>query len=124
MPMTDTPLSSWPWPPELDAMSAAPAYHDLLFENEHVRVLEAHVGPGETVPVHTHCWPGVLYILGVSDFVRRDPDGKVVLDTRGTPQAPPGSCVWGAPLTPHSLENVGRTEMRNVTFELKRVGST
>jgi hypothetical protein len=31
-------------------MTAAPAYHALLFENEHVRVLEAHVGPGETVP--------------------------------------------------------------------------
>ncbi|HEY6426881.1 MAG TPA: hypothetical protein VIX84_06580 [Acidimicrobiales bacterium] len=117
------PPEGWPWPPELDAMTAAPAYHDLLFENEHVRVLEAHVGPGETVPVHTHCWPGVLYILGVSDFVRRDPEGNVLLDTRGTTQAAPGSCVWGAPLTPHTLENVGTHDMRNITFELKQVPS-
>jgi hypothetical protein len=122
--MTVKPPESWPWPPELDAMTAAPSFHDLLFENEHVRVLEAHVGPGETVPVHTHCWPGVLYILGVSDFVRRDPDGNVLLDTRGTPQAPAGSCVWGAALTPHSLENVGGAELRNITFELKKVPSS
>ena len=119
--MTVNPPEGWPWPPELDAMTAAPAYHKLLFENDQVRVLEAHVGAGETVPVHTHCWPGVLYILGASDFVRRDPDGNVLVDTRGTPQAPPGSCVWGAPLTRHSLENVGPVEMRNITFELKQV---
>ena len=48
--MTVNPPEGWPYPPELDAMTAAPAYHALLFENEHVRVLEAHVGPGETVP--------------------------------------------------------------------------
>ncbi len=71
--MTAPTAPGWPWPPELDALTAAPAFHDLLFENEHVRVLEAHVGPGQTVPVHTHCWPGVLYILGVSDSVRSRP---------------------------------------------------
>ena len=110
----------WPWPPELDAMTAAPGHHTLLFENEHVRVLDAHVGPGETVPVHTHCWPAVLYILGVSDFVRRDPDGTVLLDTRGRPHPSIGSSVWNGPLTPHSLENVGTAELRNITVELKR----
>ena len=36
--------SRWPWPAELDAMTAAPEYHTLLFENDEVRVLEAHVG--------------------------------------------------------------------------------
>jgi hypothetical protein len=113
----------WPWPAELDAMSAAPEYHALLFENEQVRVLNAHVPPGETVPVHTHCWPGVLYILGVSDFVRRDPAGNVLLDTRVSPSRTPlGSSVWGEPLTPHSLENVGDRELRNITVELKYLG--
>jgi quercetin dioxygenase-like cupin family protein len=118
--MSDSPQQPWPWTPELDAMSAAPTHHTVLFENEHVRVLDAHVKPGETVPVHTHCWPGVLYILSVSDFVRRDPDGNVLLDTRDAPpQAPPGSAVWGQPLTPHTLENVGDQELRNITIELK-----
>jgi hypothetical protein len=110
----------WPWPAELDAMSAAPEHHTLLFENDHVRVLDAHVMPGETVPVHTHCWPGVLYILGVSDFVRRDPDGNVVLDTRdASSPAPIGTAVWGEALTPHTLENVGDHVLRNITVELK-----
>jgi hypothetical protein len=34
------------------------------------------------VPVHTHRWPGVLYIFSSADFVRRDGDGNVLLDTR------------------------------------------
>ena len=119
--MSDTTKKPWPYPAELDAMTAAPEHHTLLFENEHVRVLDAHVRPGETVPVHTHSWPGVLYILGVSDFVRRDPSGEVVLDTRGSAQAPTGSAVWGDVLTPHTLENVGEHELRNITVELKHL---
>jgi hypothetical protein len=120
--MSDTTNDRWPWPAELDALSAAPGYHTLLFENEHVRVLDARVGPGETVPVHTHCWPGILYILGVSDFVRRDPDGVVLLDTRTSPShAPVGSAVWGDALTPHSLENVGQSDLHNITVELKHL---
>ncbi len=120
--MTDGSKNPWPWPAELDAMTAAPEHHTLLFENEHVRVLDAHVGSGETVSVHTHCWPGVLYILGVSDFVRRDPDGNVLVDTReSASSAPVGSSVWGEPLTPHSLENVGDQELRNITIELKHL---
>jgi hypothetical protein len=120
--MADPSPEAWPYPPDLDAMTAAPAFHTLLFENDRVRVLEAHVAPGMTMPVHTHRWPAVLYIESVSDFVRRDPEGNVLLDTRGTSHDPPGSCVWSGPLTPHSLENVGKTEMRNITVELKDGG--
>jgi mannose-6-phosphate isomerase-like protein (cupin superfamily) len=120
--VTDESDEQWPWPADLDAMKAAPGYHTLLFENEHVRVLDAHVRPGETVPVHTHCWPGVLYILGVSDFVRRDPEGNILLDTREAPShAPVGSSVWGDALTPHTLENVGHEVLRNITVELKNL---
>jgi hypothetical protein len=120
--MTDEMKQPWPWPAELDAMTAAPEHHRLLFENEHVRVLDAHVQAGDTVPIHTHCWPGILYILSVSDFVRRDPDGNVVLDTRASAShAPAGSAIWGDVITPHTLQNVGPHELRNITVELKHL---
>ena len=51
----------WLWPDTLDALIAAPQHHRLVFENEHVRVPEVRIGPGEIVPLHTHRWPGVLY---------------------------------------------------------------
>ena len=122
--MTDVgPSVVWPWPDELDAMIAAPGFHSVLFEDDRVRVLDGHVPPGATVPVHTHRWGGVLYILATSDFVRRDPDGNVLADTKASKSTPIlGTAVWGAPLTPHSLENVGREEFRTLTVEMKDGG--
>jgi hypothetical protein len=79
------PVSSsqtWPWPDSLDALIAAPAHHALLFENDAVRVLETRIPPGELVPVHTHRWPSVLYVLSWSAFVRRDAAGTVLVDSR------------------------------------------
>jgi hypothetical protein len=112
--------ASWPWPDDLDAMIAAPAFHTVLFENDRVRVLDGRVAAGATVPVHTHRWGGVLYIIATSDFVRRDPDGNVLADTRASKSTPIlGAAVWGAPLTPHSLENVGTQEFRTLTVEMK-----
>jgi quercetin dioxygenase-like cupin family protein len=111
---------AWPWPDDLDAMIAAPEFHTVLFEDNRVRVLDGRVPPGATVPVHTHRWGGVLYILATSDFVRRDPDGNVLADTRASKSTPTeGTAVWGAPLTPHSLENVGSEEFRTLTVEMK-----
>jgi len=101
-------------------MIAAPDFHTVLFEDDRVRVLDGRVPSGATVPVHTHRWGGVLYILASSDFVRRDPDGNVLADTRILKSTPIlGTAVWGAPLTPHSLENVGSEEFRTLTVEMK-----
>ena len=113
-------MSAWPWPESLDAIVAAPKHHTLLFENERVRVLDTRVAPGETTPVHTHRWPSILYVLSWGEFVRRNGDGKVMLDTRVTPTTvEPGKAVWYASLPPHSLENVGMTEIHVLTVELK-----
>ncbi len=93
--------AEWPWPDDLDAMIAAPGFHTVLFEDNPVRVLDGRVPPGATVPVHTHRWGGVLYILATSAFVRRDPDENVLADTRVSKTTPiMGTAVWGAPLTP------------------------
>jgi quercetin dioxygenase-like cupin family protein len=111
---------NWAWPESLDAMQAAPEHHRVLLENEHVRVLESWVAPGDTVPVHTHRWPGVLHVLSWSDFVRYSPAGAVVLDSRHGDSAPqPGTVLWGNALSPHSLKNVGASELRIVTVEVK-----
>jgi hypothetical protein len=115
---------AWPWPESLDALSAAPHHHALLFENEHVRVLETRIPPGDLVPVHTHRWPSVLYISSWSDFIRRDAHGTLIVDSRaagsGAPLTP-STAIWSPALPPHSLENVGSTEIRVVSVELKQV---
>jgi quercetin dioxygenase-like cupin family protein len=112
--------SEWPWLASLDALVAAARHHRKIFENDSVRVLEVRIPRGETVPTHTHRWPAVLYLQSWSDHVRRDETGKLIFDSRHkvTPPAVP-SVVWCEPLTPHSVENVGETELRALSIELK-----
>jgi hypothetical protein len=110
---------AWPWPDSLDALIAAPNFHTLLLENERVRVLDVRIGPAQTVPVHTHRWPSVLYVLSAGDFVRRDADGNVLLDTRTAQKPDAPSAQWSAPFPPHSVENVGKSEIRVISVEIK-----
>ena len=110
----------WIWPDSLDALVAAAESHRCLFENDVVRVLETRIAPGETTPVHTHRWPGVLYILSFGDFVRRDGDGNVLVDTRKRGTLPaPGAAIWSESLPPHTLENVDTSEIHVIGVELK-----
>lgn len=105
----------------LDAMIAAPDHHHVLLENEFVRVLDTHLSPGDTTPLHAHRWPAVLHVLGWSDFVRIDRDGNVVLDSRAAGMAPaPGAILWGTALAPHAVRNVGDRELRVIAIEIKR----
>jgi quercetin dioxygenase-like cupin family protein len=108
------------WPDSLDAMKAAPEHHEVLLENERVRVLDSRIKPGETVPVHTHRWASVLYVLGTSDFIRYDPEGNAVYDSRtADSQVQTGAVVWSTLLQAHSVENVGDSEIRVISIELK-----
>ena len=110
----------WAWPDELDALIAAPDHHELLLENECVRVLRTLIPRGETTAIHTHRWPNVQHILSMSDFVRRNGDGAVAFDTREVAGPPePGTTLWSDPIPPHSLENVGGAELCVIMVELK-----
>ncbi len=108
------------WPAALDAVIAAPRHHRLIMENHRVRVLETRIAPGERTAVHTHQWPMTIHVLSWSDFVRYDDKGNVMLDSRHAPGLiPPPRALWSEPMPPHALENVGTTELRVVSVELK-----
>jgi hypothetical protein len=110
----------WDWPEELDALVAAPAHHTLLLENERVRVLETRIPAGETTAVHTHRWPNVQYVVSSPDFIRRDGEGAVLLDTRMTQGRPePPVTLWSEPFPPHSIENVSEADLHVIMVELK-----
>jgi len=93
-----------------------------MFENERVRVLETRIPPGDFVPVHTHRWPCAMYVARQSDFIRRDPEGNVLFDSRrvGSPPTEPMT-QWIPPMAPHSVENVGNVEILLITTELKEL---
>ena len=118
--MQDSPSS---WPEELDALAASPEHHKLLFENEWVRVLEVRIPPGETTNVHTHRWPATVYSLSWSHFLRRDPKGSIILDSKNLPPQPPPAW-WAEPIPPHTLQNTGDKEIRNICVEVKTQASS
>ncbi len=104
----------------LDAMAKAPGHHEVLLENDKVRVLDTRVSPGDRTPVHAHEWPAALYVLSWSDFIRYDPDGNVLVDSRTMDRKPEiGAALWAGPIGPHYVQNVGQTELRIIAVEAK-----
>jgi hypothetical protein len=110
----------WEWQDDLDAAVAAPEHHSVLLENDRVRVLDAQAERGDTVPVHTHRWAGVQYVMSLGDFVRRDADGQLLADSRAMdlPRERP-LVLWSEPLPPHTLENVGDRVIHAIVIEVK-----
>lgn len=105
------------WPKELDALVASPEHHALLFENEFVRVLEVRIQPGETTNLHTHQLPATVYSMSWSDFKRCDADGNILLESKNLISPP--SAFWTEPIPPHTLQNTGDREIRNICVEIK-----
>lgn len=110
----------WPWPDALDALLAAPAHHQLLLEDQRVRVLHTRIAAGDVVPLHTHRWGGVAYVQSFSHFIRRGELGEILFDSRQAGDAPRIPCAqWMQPLPPHTVENLGPSEISILIIELK-----
>lgn len=111
---------NWTWPEELDALTAAPKHHKLLYENERVRVIDTCISPGEVTEVHTHKWAASLYVLSWSDFIRYNDRGDILLDSRNLPNSPSLSkALWSEPLIPHALKNTGEQDLHIISVEIK-----
>jgi len=114
------PSKACPWPKELEAMIAAPGNHKILFENAHVRVLEATVAPHSREPIHTHCWPSTLYIQKTGRIIDRDGSGHIVFDSRKLKDPPKVRFVQWMPIQgPHSIENLDDVPLVLIRIEQK-----
>lgn len=110
-----------------DAMTAAPYSHSVLFEDEHVRVLESLLPPLASEPVHIHALPSVMMGdtggAAGAKFVYteyRMEDGKFVpVETREITPTPGYRTVWSGPEGPHSITNIGPAPMRITRIEIK-----
>ena len=71
-----------------DAVAVDPDVHNVLLENEHVRVFDGRAAKGRKSPMHSHP-PFVFVRLGTARLNLALPDGKsVVFDTY------PGQAIW------------------------------
>ena len=104
----------------LDALAVAAENHPLLMDNKMVRVLDTKVKPGQRTPVHAHEWGAALYVISWSYFVRYDPEGNILLDSRNMSSRPqPGAAFWADPIGPHYVQNVGDRDLHILAVEVK-----
>ena len=54
--------AKWAWPDSLDAMNAAPENHQLVYEDDNVRVLAVMLNGNKSEPIHTHKWKSIMWI--------------------------------------------------------------
>jgi quercetin dioxygenase-like cupin family protein len=95
-----------------DVAGVSPETHKLLLDNEHARVFDVRVKPGERVGMHTHP-AGVVYFMSDSKLQITYPDGR---QEERTVHA--GTATWIDGVT-HAVQNVGSTEFHEIHIELK-----
>jgi hypothetical protein len=110
------------WPKDQDAVASAPNNHKILLENDKVRVLEVTLAPKELEAIHHHQWPSVLYIMEAGDFIDRDGEGNVIMDSRKIPEPLVFPLtMYKNPEAPHSVENLSDTiTIRLIRVEMKQ----
>ena len=110
-----------PWPASLDAPTAAPKNHRVVFENERVRVLDVVVEVGGREPLHAHCWPSVLYVTFRGKLREWGADGKLIREVKETPPATAFPLTqWLEASPPHSIENLDAQPIHLLRIELKQ----
>jgi hypothetical protein len=110
-----------------DAVTAAPHSHNVLFEDEHVRVLEIMLPPLAVEPIHIHALPSVIMGetggTGGAKFVYteyRFSNGRFIETSKNEITPTPGyRTVWTGPEGPHSITNVGPVPVRFTRVEIK-----
>lgn len=95
-----------------DAVSIAPHLHEVIFENDKMRVLKVTVKPGDKAEMHWHP-ENINYILKSSKLRFTKPGGSTV-DVELTEGQ-----VTSSPESSHAVENIGDTEVQTVQVELK-----
>ncbi len=106
-----------------DAVAAAPSSHQVLLEDDKIRVLRVVIEPGASEPVHDHAWPSVMY------FERAQPityityaltDGVPVETGRvDVPAKALTGAVSGPPEGLHAVLNRGRETFLALRVEFK-----
>ena len=79
---------------KLDPAKLDSKHVKVEFENDQVRVLRAHLGPHESLPMHEHTQNRVSVFLTDQNILSTGPDGKTQ-----TTQHKAGEAIWGTPLS-------------------------
>lgn len=97
----------------IDVLKTSPANFKLLLENEHVRVLEYILNPGEKDTPHTHPAKSSYVVSGGKIKVYLENGETIVVDEVA------GTASWMGYVGKHYVENIGNTTIKIVLTEVK-----
>ena len=97
----------------LDPVKLDPKRYKVELENDQVRVIRAHMGPHESVPMHAHTLNRVTVFLTDQNMRSIDPDGTTAVTKHKA-----GEVIWGAPHT-HKEENLNDQPFEVLVVEIK-----
>ena len=99
---------------QIDPVKVSPDKFKILLENEHVRVVEYTLRPGESDKWHTHP-PKSSYVASGGQLKIHLDNGEILDVEEKT-----GTAAWMNALGKHYAENVGDTELKIVLTEVKK----
>ena len=107
------------WSQDQDAVTAAPDNHDVLYEDDHIRVLSVTLRPGAPEPLHHHRYPSLFIIDRLAPLRDFDAAGNEVelpipkaFDMPLVLQMPPQDL--------HSVLNIGESLFHGTRIEFKQ----
>lgn len=98
---------------EIDFVASSPEYARILLENEHVRVIEYSLKPGEKDNLHTHP-PKTSYVIS-GGTLRVYPEHEEPFDSEEIK----GAVEWADKRGKHYVENIGKTTVTILLTEVK-----
>ena len=96
----------------IDPTEVAPDNYKVLFENEHVRVVEMNLKAGAKDVTHSHPDETVYFVKGGKAKIHL-PDGEAA-----EAEIPDGGVMWHEEWT-HQVENIGTSDILAVIVESK-----
>jgi quercetin dioxygenase-like cupin family protein len=102
---------------EIDPVTVSANLYKVLFENEHVRVVEYEVPPGQKDNWHTHPAKVSYIVSGGTLKITTEAGESFIVEEEI------GAASWFEAVGRHYGENIGKTPVRIVFVEIKNVDS-
>lgn len=99
----------------IDGLKTSPANFKLLLENEHIRVLEYTLKPGEKDTPHTHPAKSSYVVSGGKIKVILESGEALFFDEKAN------TADWSDYVGKHSVENIGNTTVKIILTEINSV---
>lgn len=118
----------WRWPDSLDAVSAAPANHKIVYEDSAIRILQVVCPPGREEGIHTHQYRSTMWFTNSAHLIfsnyGTDANNHLIKTDSAELNGFPAEVINKGqnvdPEEPHSIKNIGTNTFIAYRVEYKK----